>query len=227
MSRFIVKTTTGKSAGEYSVYEEAATFAENNAQLGYAVFDENDKFIFGKYSEEVLHILAHAKDVADYMREQEWTYGNASKNPFFDKNEKIVSCDRFVGWVLGNAGYTTEQPTEKGLPLYGHVLDGKSGSLETFLIANGFKRIEVLKEVKAGDIMFVGFSHKEILLSEIMREYPAHTFIAAGDYISQDDDVYRYDAGSDKRIQSVQPSLEKMGTPEKDFRFAYRAPSKS
>ena len=39
-----------------------------------------------------------------------------------------------------------------------------------------------------------------------------------------EDKFYRYDAGSDKRIQSVQPSIEILEHPNKGFRFAYRAP---
>ena len=227
MSKFILKTTTGLILGEYTSFEEAVKQADENAQLGYGVHDENGAFVYGKHNQTVLNILAFAKKTADYMRENQWKYGNAKQNPFLTKEEKIVSCDRFVGWTLGDAGYVDGQPEKNGLPLYGHNLDGGDGSLENFLILHNFTRIDNLAEVKAGDVLFVGYSHKELPLSIEMREYPSHTFIAAGDYVSAEDSVYRYDAGSDVRIQSVQPSCEKIGLPEKVFRFAYRAPVKS
>lgn len=227
MQKWYLQTTTGIKSDEYDDYDKAVEFAEENARYGYYVADENGIFIYGKYNMTVLNILAFAKRNADYMREHNWKYGDASLNPYLTKEEKIVSCDRFVGWVLGDAGYTEGQPEIKGLPLFGHKLDGIEGSIETFLKLHGFIRIENIEELKAGDVVFVGYARKEVLLSEEMREYPSHVYILAGDYTAIEDNVYRYDSGSDQRIQSVQPSCEVICVPEKNFRFAYRAPVKS
>lgn len=227
MQKWYLQTTTGIKSDEYDDYDKAVGFAEENARYGYYVADEDGKFVYGKYNMTVLNILAFAKRNADYMREHNWKYGDASKNPYLTKEEKIVSCDRFVGWVLGDAGYTEGQPEIKGLPLFGHKLDGIEGSIETFLKLHGFTRIENIEELKAGDVVFVGYARKEVLLSEEMREYPSHVYILAGDYTAIEDNVYRYDSGSDQRIQSVQPSCEVICVPEKNFRFAYRAPVKS
>lgn len=227
MQKWYLTTTTGLKSKAYDDYEKAVSDADEKAYMGYYVIDENGDFIYGKYNKTVLNILAYAKRNADFMREDNWKYGDASKNPFLTKEEKIVSCDRFVGWVLGDAGYTKGQPEIKGLPLFGHKLDGILGSIETFLKLHEFTRIEDIKELKAGDIIFVGHATKEVLLSEEMRQYPSHTYILAGDYVTMDTPVYRYDSGSDARIQSIQPSCEVICVPEKTFRFAYRAPFKS
>lgn len=227
MQKWFLQTTTGLKSDEYTDYDKAVADADEKAYLGYYVADEKGDFKYGKYNMTVLNILAFAKRNADYMREHEWKYGDASLNPYLTKEEKIVSCDRFVGWVLGDAGYTQWQPSVKGLPLFGHKLDGIEGSIETFLKLHGFQRIEKVEDVKAGDVIFVGHARKEVLLSEEMREYPSHTYILAGDYTAIEEPVYRYDSGSDARIQSVQPSSEVICVPEKTFRFAYRAPVKS
>lgn len=227
MKKWYLQTTTGIKSEGYEDYDKAVKDAEDNAQYGYYVADENGEFVYGKYNMTVLNILAFAKRNADYMRENNWKYGDASKNPYLTKEEKIVSCDRFVGWVLGDAGYTAGQPEIKGLPLFGHKLDGIEGSIETFLKLHEFTKIENIEELKAGDVVFVGYARKEVLLSEEMREYPSHVYILAGDYTAIEDNVYRYDSGSDQRIQSIQPSCEVICVPEKSFRFAYRAPVKS
>ena len=171
------------------------------------------------------HILYHAKDVADYMREHGYKYGDADQNPALDKYsenpEKIVSCDRFCGWVLYEAGYVEHQPPRKGLPLY------FSPNLEEFLIASGFIRIDDAAEVRPGDLIFEGDSrHMPPALPEPYRGYPRHVFINAGP--AEDGLFYRYDSGSDQRIQSVQPMIERLSKPEqgRHFRFAYRAPER-
>ena len=106
MQKWYLQTTTGIKSEAYDDYDKAVEFAEDNAQYGYYVADENGEFVYGKYNMTVLNILAFAKRNADYMRENNWKYGDASLNPYLTKEEKIVSCDRFVGWVLGDAGYT-------------------------------------------------------------------------------------------------------------------------
>ena len=110
--------------------------ADERSVYGYCVTNEEDELIYSPVgSFFASHILWHAKDVADYMRVHGYTYGDADRNPALDKNsenpEKLVSCDRFCGWVLYEAGYVAHQPPCKGLPLY------FSPNLEEYLIASG------------------------------------------------------------------------------------------
>jgi hypothetical protein len=197
----------------------------SKVQLGYVVYDSNGKFVYTPATSlNASKILWEAKIVADYQRDNQWKYGDASVNPFYDKSQKIVSCDRYVGWVLGNAGYINGQPATRGLPLPGHNLDLNYGSLETFLKLNGFTKITNMSEVKAGDIVFVGYCTNHTYLAPQYRSYPQHVFIAASNY-SSNGQTYRYDAGSDARIRSTQPSYEPLNYSSNPFRFAYRAPS--
>ncbi len=216
----------GRLPQAFEVLEDAKKAAEDKRVYGYAVCDEDGNMVWSPAGSAVAsHILYHAKDVADYMREHGYKYGDADQNPALDKYsevpEKIVSCDRFCGWVLYEAGYTEHQPPRKGLPLY------FSPNLEEFLIASGFIRIDDASEVRPGDLIFEGDSyHMPPALPEPYRGYPRHVFINAGP--AEDGLFYRYDSGSDQRIQSVQPMIERLSKPEQGryFRFAYRAPEK-
>lgn len=168
-------------------------------------------------------ILTQAKWVADFCRNNGFTYGSTSYNPALNNSERLVSCDRFVGWVLYRAGYTAYQPSTIGLNIYGHNYDAGTYSLEWFCKAHGFTKITNINDVKAGDVIFVGDSQEHVSLSAAMRNYPDHVFIAASNY-GADGCTYRYDAGSTARLVSVQPSYEALSKPGKEFRFAYRAP---
>ena len=212
-------------AETYEDLTDAKSAAEEKSVYGYCVTDEADELIYSPVGSFVAsHILWHAKDVADYMRLHGYTYGDADRNPALDKNsetpEKLVSCDRFCGWVLYEAGYIAHQPQTKGLPLY------FSPNLEEFLVKYGFTRIEDAAEVRPGDLIFEGESHHMApALPEKYRDYPRHVFINAGH--AHGDLFYRYDSGSDQRIQSIQPMIERLSKPEqgRHFRFAYRAPA--
>lgn len=208
----------------YEDYDVACREADKRLRYGYAVCNEDGEFLYSPAGSPVAsHILYHAKGVADHMRLYAYTYGDADKNPALDKNsenpEKLVSCDRFCAWSLYEAGYTEHQPLTKGLPLY------FSPNLEEFLILHGFTRIESAAEVRPGDLIFEGDSyHMPPALPEKYRAYPRHVYIHAGP--AYDGLFYRYDAGSNYRIQYVQPMVERMEKPEQRrfFRFAYRAP---
>lgn len=50
MSKFTLQTTTGLKLGEYTSFEEAVKQADENAQLGYGVYDENGAFVYGKHN---------------------------------------------------------------------------------------------------------------------------------------------------------------------------------
>ena len=185
----------------YTELSAAKAAADERAVYGYCVCDEGGEGVYSPVgSFTASHILWHAKDVADYMRIHGYTYGDADKNPALDKHsetpERLVSCDRFCGWVLCEAGFVRHQPLTKGLPLY------FSPNLEEFLVASGFTRIEDAAEVRPGDLIFEGESHHMApALPERYRTYPRHVFINAGP--AENGLFYRYDAGSDLRIQSA------------------------
>ncbi len=105
----------------YADLTEAKRAADEKSVYGYCVCDETGQGVWSPVGSFVAsHILHHAKAVADHMRIHGYKYGDADKNPALDKDsespEKIVSCDRFCGWVLYEAGYTAHQPVTKGLP---------------------------------------------------------------------------------------------------------------
>lgn len=131
--------------------------------------------------------LEEAQKVADYVKENEFNYGNAQINPAIDDSEKLVSCDRYVGWVLYNMGFT-DQPEKQGLTV--HVL-------RDYCLDKGWEEINSVNELQAGDIVF----------SEYRGDPYGHTFICAG---PADRDGYwiRYDCGSQERIRSQQPFTE-------------------
>lgn len=125
--------------------------------------------------------------MADYVRENQFNYGNALINPAIDDSEKLVSCDRYVGWVLYNMGFT-DQPEKQGLTV--HVL-------RDYCLDKGWEEINSVNELQAGDIVFTNFNGDPY----------GHTFICAG---PADRDGYwiRYDCGNQGRIRSQQPFTE-------------------
>lgn len=212
--------------GTYTSLATAKSVANSKVQYGYVVFDSNGKFVYTPATSlNASKILWNAKNAADYMRTHGFIYGNATKNQYYNKSEKIVSCDRFVGWALGDAGYVSGQPATAGLNLYGHRNDMGYGCLETFMKQHGFTKITDINQVKAGDIIFVGYSTAHTSLSATMRQYPQHVFIAASGYAEGGGNTYRYDAGSNNRIRTVQPTYEPLNYASNPFRFAYRAPA--
>ena len=208
---------------DFDTVEETVGFLADLCQYGYVIYDSNDKLVYYPYDTlGQSELLYAAKSVADYVASNGFTYGNASKNPALDrgKTEKLVSCDRYVGWVLNDMGFTEGQPQHTGFPLYG------SENLENFLIDNGFTKITDKNKLKPGDIIFVGDSAEHYPnLQGHWLDYPDHVFIYAGPS-TFNEQAYRYDAGSTNRIQSNQPSCEPLEySPEKLFRFAYRLPA--
>ena len=203
-----------KSVGTYATLDEAKSVANSKVHYGYVVFDSTGKFVYTPATSlTASKIIWKAKEDADYIRDKGWTYGDAKKNPYLDKSEKVVSCDRFVGWVLGDVGFTSGQPSTAGLNLV---------ALEQFMINNGFTKITDVTKIEAGDIVYVGhFSAPGTANYNI----PRHVFISASSYKSGNGTTYRYDAGSNSRIQSTQPSREPLVHEGDVFRYAYRAPA--
>lgn len=197
----------------YGDIDSAKAAVDKLLHYGFVVYDSQGNIAYNPCPTlKASKILYHAKINADYMRDNGYKYGDASKNPALDKTERIVSCDRFVGWTLYDAGVNTKrQPTTKGYPLYG------GGNLESLLKNYGFTKITDVNDVKPGDIIFVGDS-QTLAVPADWKSYPRHVFISAG----EGERSYRYDAGSDQRIQSTQPSFENIAS-SGAFRFAYRA----
>ena len=186
---------------EYKDLDAARLYVDDpyNAALGYAVYDEDGNFVYGKYSEFVTKLLGEAKHVADFMKMKQYAYGDAKTNPgvtyerFLEGSqlrEKIVSCDRFVGWTLYNLGYK-DQPINSGLFVWNN---GSVHDMNTYLEGKGFEKIENARQLQAGDIVFVIPA-----TSSSGKTYPAHVFLCAGK--SSDGKFYRYDAGSRNRIR--------------------------
>ena len=195
--------------GQYESLEEAK--ANVKAHYGQVVRQGGNVVYNPCPTMAAARILHHAKIDADYARDNGYGYGDASVNPALDKSEKIVSCDRFVGWVLYDAGFARDrQPATKGFSLY--------GPLENLLISLGFQKHTNLADVRPGDIIFVGYSN-DLAVPSNYKNYPRHVFISAGTYGAN---TYRYDAGSIARLQSTQPSYEPLSYSDMPFRFAYR-----
>lgn len=194
---------------EYEAYddlEEAKKYCDKFARYGCIVCDSNYKCIYAPYSEVASEILYQAKLVCDFIRDEHFSYGNAPVNPAFDHSAYLVSCDRLVDWVLYRVGFTN-QPYQSGKCVNGP-------GLTNWCKEQGFTKISKLADIKPGDIVFV---------NPKSNGDPQHVFICAGGGTSQ---YYRYDAGSNARIQSTQPSNEVIS----NFMYAYRAtemPAKS
>lgn len=145
----------------------------------------------------VKDFLDEAQKVADYVRENNFSYGNALKNPAIDSSEKLVSCDRFVGWVLYNVGFT-DQPERQGLTVH---------PLRDYCIDKGWQEITDVNDLQAGDIVFTKYQGDPY----------GHTFICASS--RSNNDLYkRYDCGSVYRIRSQQPFNEPINEFTKAFR---------
>ena len=189
--------------------DDAKALCDQSAHYGYVVYDSAGRFIYSPAgSLNSSKMVYEARKIADYIYKHDYNYGNASVNPATawkdDNCERLVSCDRFVGWVLYNVGYT------EGHPSYGFTWE-----MIPFLREQGFKEIKNEADVRAGDIVFVG--------TENDKEPYHHVYLCAGP--AGDGLWYRYDMGSDRRIDSVQPFSEPISYyPERQFCAAFRIP---
>ena len=172
-----------------------------NKVLGYRVCDKKGNTIFTPYTELQCDLLREAKWVTDYVRVNSFTYGDAPINPAINHDAKKVSCDRLCTWVLYRLGFTEGQPYVQGL-VVSNIFDWAE--------EQGFQKITDPADLQPGDIVGVRPSKN--------GAYPQHVFIHAGQISGEDS---RYDCGTDKRIQSFQPSVEKLNTSGK-FMVAYR-----
>lgn len=208
--RYVVRTLfekTDTQKGEFETLEQARTCADEFAVYGYQVYDETGAVAYTTYTPLVASLLREAKAVTDYVRETHFSYGNAPLNPAMDHTAKLISCDRLVSWTLYRIGYT-DQPRRGGLVLmeWGHARH-----FQDWCVAHGFQLIEKKAELQPGDIVFV-----KPRPWDPQMMYASHTFLYAGK--AEGELAYRYDCGSDVRIQSVQPSCETVD----EFMYAYR-----
>ncbi len=191
---------------EYETYEEACARANDKylAATGYGVYDSEGKFLYSLHGEYVTNMMYHAKHVTDFAKKNKYTYGSAATNPAVTYNnylasggrrlsEKVVSCDRLVGWVLYQMGYT-DQPTDYGMFVWANS-SSSDHNLMIYLDGKGYERIDRTSEFKAGDIVFV-----RPTTSTGGEPYGAHVFICAGSSGSRKM-YYRYDHGSVQRIR--------------------------
>ena len=155
----------------------------------------------------VNNLLSEAKEITDYIYENDFHYGDAPINPAFNHDAKLASCDRCVDWFLYNVGFT-DQPYEQGLVVR---------DMAPWLEEQGFKKIDNQSDLKAGDIVFTNPEADGV---------PAHVFLLGnpiGDGVWE-----RYDCGSEERMRlteqyssySSQPFQEEIA----NFVYAYRAP---
>ena len=197
----------------YDTLEEAKQRCDENKVYGYRVADETGKLVYLPYTLLQCNLLREHKWVTDYVHYNGFTYGDAPVNPGIDHRAKKVSCDRLVCWALYRLGFV-DQPTVQGVVV---------SAFPDWCIQNGFERVEDVINPEPGDVM---------LVRPHPKGFPLHAFTYAGysepipekdipDFpqqpknpeITEENNMplifsYRYDCGSDARIQKVQPSRE-------------------
>ncbi len=183
--------------------EAAMALCNSEKQYGYRIADENGTVVYAPYTLLQCDILREAKYVTDYARENGFTYGDAPINPAIDHGAKKVSCDRLVCWVLYRAGFT-DQPYTQGVVV---------SAMHTWSEENGFMEITDKEALEPGDIVLVRPNSS--------GTYALHTFLYAGE-TDREGVFYRYDHGSDARIQSVQPNMQALELDGAPFWRAYR-----
>ncbi len=228
---------------EFEDFEQACEFARSDkmAVTGNAVYDADGNRLFGKYSELVTLILYNAKHMADYIKMHDYTYSDAHVNPAItyrrrldptyegDTSEKKVSCDRLVGWIMYDTGFT-DQPETQGLVVYPPA-PLTPRNLMVWCEKMGFEKIEKAEDLQAGDISFSRPIHN---FAEILDPCPGHTYLHAGDVTGQPGMYYRYDGGCRNRIRAQKEENyggdytayaafgQPFNEPIPDFMFAYR-----
>lgn len=175
-------------------------------------------------SEETLTevIMREAQIVADFIRDNKFLYGDASVNPGINwaeldsskaikKNEKLVSCDRLVCWILYRAGFINQS----------YAQGETCWTFTKWCEDNKFIKITDKTSLQAGDVIFVK-------PDSVGR--PQHMFMCAST-MNSNGTYLRYDAGSNARIQCIkgseatrgkQPFIEPIEYADAEFMYAYR-----
>lgn len=205
----------------YEDLKAAEKVAKENERFGMVVCNDKGEIVYCPTSSvNAAKIVFKAKEVADYMRDNGYTYGHAAINPAIAKGqpdcEKLASCDRFVGWAMYEAGFVRRQPELHGLI-----------SMDNFWEYYGFTKITDMDELMPGDLICVGDPDG--------TDSYTHIFLYAGK--AGRTNTYRYDAGSTDRIACVgaYASYHESGQPfcqplelssSAMFKFAQRPPVK-
>lgn len=164
----------------------------------------------------IKRLLYEAQVITNFTRDNNFGYGDARINPAvnwehlsvdkaIDPNERLVSCDRLVSWILCRAGFTDYQNYLKGADM-----------MAIFDECN-FEKITDVENLRAGDIVFID-----------TNGLPGddHVFLCASKNLGNN--VYlRFDHGSDARIQcnkgtEVTPGQQPFKEEITGFLFAYR-----
>ena len=182
---------------------DAQALCDSEKQYGYRVADADGRVVYAPYMLLQCDILREAKAVTDYARENGFAYGDAPINPAIDHRAKKVSCDRLVCWTLYRAGFT-DQPFTQGVVV---------SAMHMWAEKNGFLEITDKAVLEPGDIVLVRPNGS--------GTYALHTFLYAGE-TDEAGIFYRYDHGSDARIQSVQPNAQPLELDGAPFWRAYR-----
>lgn len=167
------------------------------------------------YNSLVDKMMNEAANITEFIRDNNFKYGNAHINPCYNwptldtsvsimPEDKYVACDRLVSWILYRAGFT-DQTFQNGT------------DLEALFRKHDFKKLDKLYDFKAGDIIFV---------NPDSNGNPTHVFMCASEDLGGE--IYlRYDAGSDARITCTTGTEETPGQqpfrePIENVVFAYR-----
>ena len=146
--------------------------------------------------------------VCNEARTGGWTYGNSTATP--PCSDKIISCDRMIARALYNLGYTS-QP-KGGITVL---------NMESYLTKWGFSKITDASKLAHGDI---------VLMKANGTSSPTaawHTFLC--DQFWGTDRIWKYDCGSQTRIQTSQPyqNVPLNEWSNKTFYCGFRVPSAS
>lgn len=198
--------------------DEAVRLCDENRVYGYRVADRYGHVVYAPYTLLQCDILREGKYVTDYVRTHSFRYGDAPINPGIDCRAGLVSCDRLVCWALYRLGFV-DQPFTQGVVV---------SKFPDWCRGMGFTLLADPEALEPGDVM---------LVRPHPSGFPQHAFLFAGYCEKPETDpgfpaqvadpnapagpavkvmyAFRYDCGSDARIQSVQPSRETL------FRDAY------
>lgn len=128
-------------------------------------------------------LINATKAVYEMAHNGHYRYGDSHATP--PCSDGIISCDRLIARALWNLGFQS-QPAG-GITVL---------NMENFLTSWGFKKITDISSLKAGDI---------VLFRNQLTTPNAnwHTFLLTK--FNAPNDIWKYDMGSQQRIESAQP----------------------
>ncbi|MBE6558221.1 MAG: hypothetical protein E7661_04335 [Ruminococcaceae bacterium] len=186
----------------FSSLESAIRRCDRVKHHGYRVANEKGEIVYTPYSLLQCNLLREGKYITEYAKAEGFKYGDSCTNPGINHRPHRTSCDRLVDWILYRAGFT-DQPIVQGCVV---------SNLHVWCREMGFEKITSIKDLQAGDIVFVNPHPSD--------GGPQHVFMLAAD--EEGGTALRYDHGSDSRIMSSQPTSEPISYGNAPFVFAYR-----